>query len=152
MESGTTYVSTSGGATPCTGIKLPLRSAAAPGSTKEIKIPGSCRTLRTSATIWRYSDIRPEPPTLNSSLRQCPVLFPPFSTLPVLPFLPPYLLVFYSFPLILLIFQDAYMIAVTLNEWKKKLEFPTGETVILHNPKVRPCCFHCVWICRHIVF
>ena len=29
------------------------------------------------------------------------------------------------------------MIAVTLGEWKRKLEFPTGETVILHNPKVR---------------
>lgn len=28
------------------------------------------------------------------------------------------------------------MIAVTLDEWKTKLEFPTGETVILHNPKV----------------
>lgn len=32
--------------------------------------------------------------------------------------------------------QDAYMIAVTLDEWKRKLDFPTGETVILHNPKV----------------
>lgn len=32
--------------------------------------------------------------------------------------------------------QDAYMIAVTLNEWKTNLELPTGETVILHNPKV----------------
>lgn len=30
------------------------------------------------------------------------------------------------------------MIAVTLDEWKSKLEFPTGETVILHNPKVLP--------------
>lgn len=30
------------------------------------------------------------------------------------------------------------MIAVTLDEWKRKLEFPTGETVILHNPKVKP--------------
>ncbi|XP_076006983.1 triacylglycerol hydrolase DDHD2 [Genypterus blacodes] len=32
--------------------------------------------------------------------------------------------------------EDAYMIAVTLNEWKKKLDFPSGETVILHNPKL----------------
>ncbi|XP_062371806.1 phospholipase DDHD2-like [Sardina pilchardus] len=32
--------------------------------------------------------------------------------------------------------EDAYMIAVTLGEWKRKLEFPTGETVILHNPKL----------------
>ncbi|KAM7416580.1 hypothetical protein PAMA_018572 [Pampus argenteus] len=32
--------------------------------------------------------------------------------------------------------EDAYMIAVTLDEWKSKLEFPTGETVILHNPKL----------------
>ncbi len=30
------------------------------------------------------------------------------------------------------------MIAVTLDEWKRKLEFPSGETVILHNPKVKP--------------
>lgn len=30
------------------------------------------------------------------------------------------------------------MIAVTLDEWKRKLDFPTGETVILHNPKVKP--------------
>lgn len=30
------------------------------------------------------------------------------------------------------------MIAVTLDEWKRKLDFPTGETVILHNPKVSP--------------
>lgn len=30
------------------------------------------------------------------------------------------------------------MIAVTLDEWKTKLVFPTGETVILHNPKVKP--------------
>lgn len=29
------------------------------------------------------------------------------------------------------------MIAVTLDEWKRKLDFPTGETVILHNPKVK---------------
>lgn len=28
------------------------------------------------------------------------------------------------------------MIAVTLDEWKRNLELPTGETVILHNPKV----------------
>ncbi|KAF3850887.1 hypothetical protein F7725_012659 [Dissostichus mawsoni] len=34
--------------------------------------------------------------------------------------------------------EEAYMVAVTLNEWKTKLEFPSGETVILHNPKVRP--------------
>ncbi|TNN54978.1 Phospholipase DDHD2 [Liparis tanakae] len=32
--------------------------------------------------------------------------------------------------------EEAYMIAVTLDEWKTKLEFPTGETVILHNPKL----------------
>lgn len=32
--------------------------------------------------------------------------------------------------------EDAYMIAVTLDEWKRKLDFPTGETVILHNPKL----------------
>ncbi|KAK0142060.1 Phospholipase DDHD2 [Merluccius polli] len=32
--------------------------------------------------------------------------------------------------------EDAFMIAVTLDEWKRKLEFPTGEIVILHNPKL----------------
>ncbi|XP_076587418.1 triacylglycerol hydrolase DDHD2 isoform X4 [Chaetodon auriga] len=32
--------------------------------------------------------------------------------------------------------EEAYMIAVTLDEWKRKLDFPTGETVILHNPKL----------------
>lgn len=32
--------------------------------------------------------------------------------------------------------EEAYMIAVTLDEWKRKLEFPNGETVILHNPKL----------------
>ncbi|XP_053276689.1 phospholipase DDHD2 isoform X3 [Pleuronectes platessa] len=31
--------------------------------------------------------------------------------------------------------EESYMIAVTLDEWKTKLDFPTGETVILHNPK-----------------
>lgn len=28
------------------------------------------------------------------------------------------------------------MIAVTLDEWKKKLESPSREVIILHNPKV----------------
>ncbi|CAL8347893.1 unnamed protein product [Lota lota] len=32
--------------------------------------------------------------------------------------------------------EDAYMIAVTLDEWKSKVHFPTGEMVILHNPKL----------------
>ncbi|XP_034450570.1 phospholipase DDHD2 isoform X2 [Hippoglossus hippoglossus] len=32
--------------------------------------------------------------------------------------------------------EESYMIAVTLDEWKTKLDFPTGETVILHNPKL----------------
>ncbi|KAM3867537.1 triacylglycerol hydrolase DDHD2 [Diretmus argenteus] len=32
--------------------------------------------------------------------------------------------------------EDAYMIAVSLDEWKRKLEFPSGETIILHNPKL----------------
>ncbi|XP_066570488.1 phospholipase DDHD2 isoform X2 [Amia ocellicauda] len=32
--------------------------------------------------------------------------------------------------------EEAYMIAVTLDEWKRKLDFPSGETVILHNPKL----------------
>ncbi|KAM7391869.1 hypothetical protein PAMP_022520 [Pampus punctatissimus] len=46
--------------------------------------------------------------------------------------------------------EDAYMIAVTLNEWKSKLEFPTGETVILHNPKLimqyQPIGFQDEWV------
>uniref|UniRef100_A0A6J0SZH9 Triacylglycerol hydrolase DDHD2 n=1 Tax=Pogona vitticeps TaxID=103695 RepID=A0A6J0SZH9_9SAUR len=32
--------------------------------------------------------------------------------------------------------EDAYMICVTLDEWKKKLESPTREVIILHNPKL----------------
>ncbi|XP_042328742.1 phospholipase DDHD2 isoform X1 [Sceloporus undulatus] len=32
--------------------------------------------------------------------------------------------------------EDAYMICVTLDEWKKKLESPTREIIILHNPKL----------------
>lgn len=32
--------------------------------------------------------------------------------------------------------EDAYMIAVTLDEWKSKVEFPNRESVILHNPKL----------------
>ncbi|XP_068594446.1 phospholipase DDHD2 [Brachionichthys hirsutus] len=32
--------------------------------------------------------------------------------------------------------EEAYKTAVTLGKWKTKLEFPTGETVILHNPKL----------------
>uniref|UniRef100_A0A8C4RK16 DDHD domain containing 2 n=1 Tax=Erpetoichthys calabaricus TaxID=27687 RepID=A0A8C4RK16_ERPCA len=32
--------------------------------------------------------------------------------------------------------EEHYMIAVTLDEWRKKVEFPTGETFILHNPKL----------------
>lgn len=36
------------------------------------------------------------------------------------------------------------MIAVTLDEWKRKLDFPTGETVILHNPKVKPLMMHTI--------
>ncbi|KAB5543726.1 hypothetical protein PHYPO_G00082900 [Pangasianodon hypophthalmus] len=32
--------------------------------------------------------------------------------------------------------EEHYMISVSLNEWKRNLELPTGETVILHNPKL----------------
>uniref|UniRef100_H3AUX5 DDHD domain containing 2 n=1 Tax=Latimeria chalumnae TaxID=7897 RepID=H3AUX5_LATCH len=32
--------------------------------------------------------------------------------------------------------EEAYMIALTLDEWKNKLEFSSGETFILHNPKL----------------
>ncbi|KAI5624567.1 phospholipase DDHD2 isoform X1, partial [Silurus asotus] len=32
--------------------------------------------------------------------------------------------------------EDSYMIAMSLNEWKRNLYLPTGETVILHNPKL----------------
>lgn len=32
--------------------------------------------------------------------------------------------------------EEAYKQAITKDEWKTKLEFPTGETVILHNPKL----------------
>ncbi|KAM8866485.1 triacylglycerol hydrolase DDHD2 [Synchiropus picturatus] len=46
--------------------------------------------------------------------------------------------------------EDAYMNAVTKDEWKKKLEFPTGETIILHNPKLimqyQPMVFQEEWV------
>ncbi|NXK66165.1 DDHD2 Phospholipase, partial [Sylvietta virens] len=32
--------------------------------------------------------------------------------------------------------EEAYMIAVTLGEWKRKLESPNREVIILHNPKL----------------
>ncbi|XP_023694394.1 triacylglycerol hydrolase DDHD2 isoform X3 [Paramormyrops kingsleyae] len=32
--------------------------------------------------------------------------------------------------------EEAYKISVTLDKWKRKLDFPTGEMVILHNPKL----------------
>ncbi|XP_030146020.4 triacylglycerol hydrolase DDHD2 isoform X2 [Taeniopygia guttata] len=32
--------------------------------------------------------------------------------------------------------EEAYMIAVTLGEWKKKLESPNREVIVLHNPKL----------------
>nr|XP_006134098.1 phospholipase DDHD2 isoform X2 [Pelodiscus sinensis] len=32
--------------------------------------------------------------------------------------------------------EETYMIAVTLDEWKRKLESPTREVIILHNPKL----------------
>ncbi|KAF1543601.1 Phospholipase DDHD2, partial [Eudyptes schlegeli] len=32
--------------------------------------------------------------------------------------------------------EEAYMMAVTLDEWKKKLESPSREIIILHNPKL----------------
>ncbi|KAJ6658704.1 hypothetical protein lerEdw1_019864 [Lerista edwardsae] len=32
--------------------------------------------------------------------------------------------------------EDAYMICITLDEWKKKLESPSREIIILHNPKL----------------
>uniref|UniRef100_A0A8C7ZGF2 DDHD domain containing 2 n=1 Tax=Oryzias sinensis TaxID=183150 RepID=A0A8C7ZGF2_9TELE len=32
--------------------------------------------------------------------------------------------------------EDAFKEAVTSDQWKKKIDFPTGETVIIHNPKL----------------
>uniref|UniRef100_G1KIW1 SEC23-DDH2 WWE domain-containing protein n=1 Tax=Anolis carolinensis TaxID=28377 RepID=G1KIW1_ANOCA len=40
--------------------------------------------------------------------------------------------------------EDAYMICVTLDEWKKKLESPTREVIILHNPKLLMVHYHLV--------
>uniref|UniRef100_A0A4W4FUW1 WWE domain-containing protein n=1 Tax=Electrophorus electricus TaxID=8005 RepID=A0A4W4FUW1_ELEEL len=31
--------------------------------------------------------------------------------------------------------EEAYMVSVTLSEWRRHLVLPTGENVILHNPK-----------------
>ncbi|KAI1882549.1 hypothetical protein AGOR_G00251890 [Albula goreensis] len=32
--------------------------------------------------------------------------------------------------------EDAYMIAVTLDQWKGRLEFPSGDAITLHSPKL----------------
>ncbi|XP_008769590.1 phospholipase DDHD2 isoform X2 [Rattus norvegicus] len=34
------------------------------------------------------------------------------------------------------VLEDTYMLAVTLDEWKKKLESPNREIIVLHNPKL----------------
>ncbi|XP_022426916.1 phospholipase DDHD2 isoform X2 [Delphinapterus leucas] len=34
------------------------------------------------------------------------------------------------------VLEETYMLAVTLDEWKKKLESPNREVIILHNPKL----------------
>ncbi|XP_027624955.1 phospholipase DDHD2 isoform X2 [Tupaia chinensis] len=34
------------------------------------------------------------------------------------------------------VLEEAYMLAVTLDEWKKKLESPNREIIVLHNPKL----------------
>lgn len=36
----------------------------------------------------------------------------------------------------LLLFQAEYKRAVTTNQWHRRLEFPNGETIVMHNPKV----------------
>lgn len=51
------YMSRRGCALLSIGTKVPLRSAAAPGSTKEIKTQDSFLTLRSSVNVWRYSHI-----------------------------------------------------------------------------------------------
>lgn len=32
--------------------------------------------------------------------------------------------------------QAEYKKAVTTNQWHRRLEFPSGETIVMHNPKV----------------
>ncbi|OBS67072.1 hypothetical protein A6R68_04379 [Neotoma lepida] len=34
------------------------------------------------------------------------------------------------------VLEETYMLAVTLDEWKKKLESPNREVIVLHNPKL----------------
>ncbi|XP_053319019.1 phospholipase DDHD2 [Spea bombifrons] len=34
------------------------------------------------------------------------------------------------------VLEDAYMLAVTQNQWKRKLESPSRDIIILHNPKL----------------
>ncbi|XP_060237522.1 phospholipase DDHD2 isoform X4 [Meriones unguiculatus] len=34
------------------------------------------------------------------------------------------------------VLEETYMLAVTLDEWKKKLESPNREIIVLHNPKL----------------
>lgn len=34
--------------------------------------------------------------------------------------------------------QAEYKKAVSTNQWHRRLEFPSGETIVMHNPKVIP--------------
>lgn len=35
--------------------------------------------------------------------------------------------------------QAEYKKAVSTNQWHRRLEFPSGETIVMHNPKVNIC-------------
>lgn len=35
-----------------------------------------------------------------------------------------------------LLLQAEYKKAVSTNQWHRRLEFPSGETIVMHNPKV----------------
>lgn len=35
------------------------------------------------------------------------------------------------------VLQAEYKKAVSTNQWHRRLEFPSGETIVMHNPKVK---------------
>lgn len=42
--------------------------------------------------------------------------------------------------------QTEYKKAVSTNQWHRRLEFPSGETIVMHNPKVTPPCLRTGWL------
>lgn len=116
MAAATTCSSTTAYGRQYTGRRSLRRSGAALGSTKEIRTVGLFLILRNSVTSWRLVTIWLEPIWIKSSASN-----------------------FRSFTvnnLGVFLLQAEYKKAVSTNQWHRRLEFPSGETIVMHNPKV----------------